>query len=75
MMTDKSRRAILVNAMVAVMAIAVGAPAALAANKVHLPRKGVVHSGARVRLDSTYAAQAAQAPKAAHDPLESMHQE
>jgi hypothetical protein len=51
MMTNKQPRgAIFVNAMVAEMAIALGAPTAIAANKVHLPRKCMVCSGGRAPL-------------------------
>jgi hypothetical protein len=75
MMTDKSRRAILASAMVAI-GIALGAPTALAGNKVHLPGKCTVHFGALVRqVDCTFAPQAAQPPEDVHDPFESMHQE
>jgi hypothetical protein len=61
--------------MFAVMAIALGTPAALAGDNVHLPGKCMVHFGARVRqVDCTFAPQGAQPPNV-HDPFESMHQE
>ena len=76
MMADKSRRAILANAMFVVMAIALGAPAVLAANAVHRPEKDIGHSAARVRqVDRTSAPRAARSLEDVHDPFESMHQE
>jgi hypothetical protein len=76
MIVDKLRHAILANATVAVMTIALGTSTALEGNKVHLPKKCTFHSGARVRpMDCTFAPQAVQSPEDVHDPSGSMHQE
>ena len=73
MMADKSRRDILVYATLAVRAMALGTPTALAANAVDVPSKYMVRSGARVRqLDCTSAPRADQPPKEVHDPFASM---
>jgi hypothetical protein len=76
MMSYRSRRAILVNAMFAAIAIALGAPTVLAAHKVHPTGECTIHSDTRARqVDCTAAPQAAQPPKDVHDAFESMHQE
>jgi hypothetical protein len=73
MMAHKSRRAILVYAMLAVRTIALGTPTALAANAVHVPSKYMLRSGAQIRqVDCTSAPRAAQLPEHAHDPFASM---
>jgi len=73
MMADKSRRDILVYAMLAVRIIALGTPTTLIANAVHTPGKYMVRPGARVsQVDCTSAPRAAQPPKDEHDPFAPM---
>jgi hypothetical protein len=73
MMADKSRRAILAYATLAVRTIALGTPTALAANAVDVSSKYLVRSSAPVRhVDCTSASRAAQPAKNAPDPFASM---
>jgi len=73
MMADKSRGDISVYATLAVRAMALGTPTALAANAVDVPSKYMVRSGARVRqVDRISAPRADQPPKDVHDPFASM---
>ena len=73
MIADKSRRAILVYALMAVRTIALGTLAALAINAVHISDKHIVLSGAQVRqIGCTSVPQPAQPHKHLHDPFASM---
>jgi hypothetical protein len=73
MMADKSRRAILAYATLAVRTIALGTPTALAANAVDVSSKYLVRSSAPVRhVDCNSASRAAQPAKNAPDPFASM---
>ena len=73
MVADKSRRTILVYALLAVRTIALGTPTALAANAVHFLDKHMVLSGAQVRqVDCRSVQQPAQPHKHVHDPFASM---
>ena len=73
MIADKSRRAILVYALLAVRTIALGTLAALAINAVHISDKHIVLPGAQVGLiGCTSVPQSAQPHKHVHDPFASM---
>jgi hypothetical protein len=73
MTTDKSRRAILVYAMLAVRTIVLGSPTALAANAAHVPSKHMVRLGAQTRqVPCTSLLRGAQHPEELHDPFASM---
>ena len=73
MIADKSRRAILVYALMAVRTIALGTLAALAIDAVHISDKHIVLSGAQVRqIGCTSVPQSAQPHKRVHDPFASM---
>lgn len=73
MVAEKSRRAILVYAMLVVRTIALGTPAPLAASAVHVPGNHMVRSGVQVRqVDCTPPSRAAQVHKHVHDPFASM---
>ena len=74
MIADKSRRTILVYALLlAVRTIALGTPTALAANAVHFLDKQMVLSGAQVRqVDCRSVQQPVQPHKHVHDPFASM---
>jgi hypothetical protein len=70
MMADRSRRDLLVYAMLVVRTIALGTPTALVANASHVPGKCVVRSGARIRqVDCASVPRAAQPPKEVRDPF------
>jgi hypothetical protein len=72
MIADKSRRTILVYALLAVRTIALGTPTALAANAVHFLDKHMVLSGAQVRRVDCRSVQPAQPHKHVHDHFASM---
>jgi hypothetical protein len=70
MIAEKSRRAILVYAMLVVRTIALGAPAPLAAGAVHVPGNHMARSGVQVgQVDCTPPPQAAQVHQHVHDPF------
>ena len=72
-MADKSRRVILVYALLAVRTIVLGTLAALAIDAVHISDKHMVLSGAQVRqIGCTSVPQPAQPHKRVHDPFASM---
>jgi hypothetical protein len=72
MIAEKSRRAILVYAMLVVRTIALSTPAPLAASAVHVPGNHMVRSGVQVRQVDWTPARAAQVHKHVHDPFASM---
>ena len=73
MIAEKSRRAILVYAMLVLRTIALSAPAPLAAGAVHIPGNHMARSGVQVRqVDCTPPPRAAQVHKHVHDPFASM---
>jgi len=73
MIADKSRRVILVYALLAVRTIALGTLAALAIDAVHISDKHIVLSGAQVRqIGCTSVHHPEQPRKHVHDPFASM---
>jgi hypothetical protein len=73
MITDKSRRDILVCTMLVVRTIALSTLIAPVADAAHLPSKHVVHSGAQIhQVDCASVPQAAHPPQEVRDPFASM---
>jgi hypothetical protein len=73
MIAEKSRRAILVYAMLAVRTIALSTPATLADNAVHVPSKPMVRSGPQIhQVHCRSAPRAAQLRQHVHDSFASM---
>jgi hypothetical protein len=73
MIAEKSRRAVLVYAMLVVRTIALSTPAPLAASALHVPGNLMVRSGVQLRqVDCTSPPRASQVHKHVHDPFASM---
>lgn len=73
MIAEKSRRVILVYAILVVRTIGLSTPASLAASAVHVPGNHMACSGVQVRqVDCTFPPRAAQVHKPVQDPFASM---